>query len=269
MAMIRRVLILFFIVFNVGVVNAACDRPLQVHIDLDPPSSYLDQNRQLQGMDVAMLTALSGEMHCAIAWHTEVMSGARVLRSIEQGQFDAIIRASKTAERQQYAHFSLSYRDEVIGVYALKTTQLIAYKTLNEAMNKGLRIIAPATGFYGDEFEQVRQMWFSSGRMTQYKNAVIATQLLLAKPLRGEIVLVDSDVFYYTLGLERAKLVFNPSQWLRITPAFIMMSKKTVSSEQVEQLNRAITVLKKTGLLQAIEAKYRPKVLLDEMKRVQ
>ncbi len=246
-------------------VRADCLRGLTVHIDLDAPSSFKMANNDLVGMDVDMLERIAADVKCQIRWHTDEMSGARVLRSIEEGQFDAIIRASLTNDRLRYAHFSIPYRDEVVGLYALRSTQLVAFNNLNEAFRKGLRMIGPAAGFYGEEYDALREPWQQSGRMTQYKNPVTATQLLFIKPPRGDLLLVDADVFFHHVGKQRVDLVFNPANWLRITPAHIMFSKKTVAESTVKRIDSAIQSLQQQGVLMAIEKRYRPPILMQEI----
>ncbi len=242
-----------------------CRRPLVVHLDLDAPSAYHDEHGQLRGMDVELLQAIAAEAGCALRWDTTAKSGARILRGIEFGQIDVMVHASITPERERYALFSDSYRDEVIGLYALHSTPLPAFAGLQGAFDAGLQLIGPSSGWYGPDYEALRRRWADANRLTPYKNAVNATRLLFATPKRGDLVLVDGDIFFTTVGRERLAEVRAFADVQYVTPTYFMFSRKTVSNADISRLNRAIRKLRQNGTLARIEARYRPPVLVELM----
>ena len=73
-----------------------------MHLDLRAPSAYLDNSGQVVGMDTLLTQRILTQAGCQIRWHLTPMTGARILRSLQQGKFDVMIRASKTPKRQQY-----------------------------------------------------------------------------------------------------------------------------------------------------------------------
>lgn len=247
--------------------QGGCRRALVVHLDLDAPSAYHDEHGQLRGMDVELLQAIAAEAGCALRWDTTAKSGARILRGIEYGQIDVMVHASITPERQRYALFSDSYRDEVIGLYALHTTPLPAFTGLQGAFDAGLQLIGPSSGWYGPDYQALRQRWADANRLTPYKNAVNATRLLFATPKRGDLVLVDGDIFFTTVGNERLAEVRAFADVQYVTPTYFMFSRKTVSDADVSRLNRAIKTLRQNGTLARVEARYRPPVLVELMRK--
>lgn len=242
----------------------ACDKSLRVHLDLHAPSAYLNSQAQVEGMDADMAYQILTRAGCKVSWHLQPMTGARIIRSLQDGHFDVMIRASNTPERQQYAYFSTPYRQEVVGVFSLKESGLEPFLTLDSALAQKLRLIGPASGWYGEYFEQLRKRWRESGLYTSYPDAAKATELLFATPSRGELVLVDADIFFHHLGRERHHLVQLMKDRLMVTPAHLMVRKNAVEAEDLLAINQAIQDLREEGVLAGLENRYRP-VPLQQM----
>jgi polar amino acid transport system substrate-binding protein len=186
---------------------------------------------------------------------------------LETGKLDAAIRASKTVEREKFAYFTTPYRDEVMAVYARKQSGITRFEDLQAAYLKGLILIGPANGFYGDAFEHLKTRWLAANRYTQYKQSHKAHQLLFATPTRGDIIFVDSDIFYHSLGKQLSQEVESPTDWIRVSPIHIIMSKASVSQATVERLNKAILTLTKDGTLARIVDKYRPAYVQQQVEK--
>lgn len=249
------------LISHVRAADADCPTPVRVQLDLHAPSAYLDASKQVRGMDAELVSAIFRQANCPYEFSLTPMTGARTLKSLEDGDIDLMIRASKTAEREQYAYFTDAYRQEVVGVFSRKSLNLPTSLTLTRALQMGLRLIGPASGFYGDDFEQLRQGWRDRELYTAYPDAKVATELLFATPSRGELMLVDADIFFYYAGAGRLADIQQIGSWLHITPAHLMLSKKTSSPALIKRLNQAIATLSKNGELRRIEQRYRPELL--------
>ena len=245
--------------------HAVCPKPLRVHLDLHAPSAYRDSHGQLRGMDVEMVEAIMQAAGCQWRWHITPMTGARILKSLQDGEIDVMIRASKTPDRERFARFSQPYRQEVVGLFARNQSDLPATLSLSDALRMGLRLIGPASGWYGVEFEQYRNRFKQEKRYTSYPDAQIGTELLFATPNRGELVLIDADLFYHFVGPDRLTQIRQASPQLHITPAHLMTSQKTVNAATVAALNKAIRRLQQSGELPKLEQRYRPKVLQEQL----
>ena len=64
-----------------------------------------------------------------------------------------------------------------------------------DAFNQGLRLTGSACGWYGNEFEALRAKGKQKEFYTPYPDATHATELLFAEPSRGDLLLVDADIF--------------------------------------------------------------------------
>lgn len=270
--MLKRLILLMISVLS-GAAQAAtppaadriCPQPLRVHLDLHAPSAYYDTTGQLRGMDVEMVQAIMQAAGCQWRWDVTPMTGARIVKSLQDGEIDLMIRASKTPDRARFAYFSQPYRQEVVGLYATVHTELPQSLTLADALQLGLRLIGPASGWYGIEFEQYRNRFRQEKRYTSYPNAQVGTELLFATPSRGELVLIDADLFYHFVGPDRVMDIRQASPLLHITPAHLMASQKTVSPATIAALNKAIRRLQQSGELPQLEQKYRPKLLREQL----
>lgn len=247
--------------------DAVCPQPLRVHLDLHAPSAYQDASGQLRGMDVELVSAIMQAAGCQIRWHVTPMTGARIVKSLQDGDIDLMIRASKNADRERYARFSLPYRQEVVGMFTRKQNDLPEDLSLADALRLGLRLIGPASGWYGIEFEQYRNRFKQQKRYTPYPDAQVGTELMFATPSRGELVLIDADLFYHFVGPDRIMDIRLASQQLHVTPAHLMASQRTVNLATMAALNKAIRRLQQSGELQRLEQSYRPKVLSEQLAR--
>ena len=245
--------------------DTICPKPLRVHLDLHAPSAYYDTSGQLRGMDVEMVQAIMQAAGCQWRWHVTPMTGARIIKSLQDGDIDLMIRASKTPDRARFAWFSQPYRQEIVGLYARVRSDLPDTLTLADALRLGLRLIGPASGWYGIEFEQYRNRFRQEKRYTAYPDAKIGTELLFATPSRGELVLIDADLFYHFVGPDRVMDIRQASPNLHITPAHLMASQKTVGPATMAALNKAIRRLLQSGELQQLEQSYRPQLLRDQL----
>jgi polar amino acid transport system substrate-binding protein len=256
---------LFTILFSLlgEAAESRCDKTLTVHLDLHAPSAYLDSKGQVAGMDALLAQRILTQAGCKVRWHTTSMTGERILRSLQQGQFDVMIRASKTAQRQEYAYFSDPYRDEVVGLFSRKKLELPSTFSLVDVLERKLRVIGPVSGWYGDKFEMLRAKWIQEGYYTAYPDAKRATELLFIEPSRGHLLLVDADIFYHHLGEERYEQVKLVGKNLYISPALLMFNQKSLEKSDLIAINQAIFLLQQTGELKAIENNYRPQPLQE------
>jgi polar amino acid transport system substrate-binding protein len=217
-------------------------------------------------MDAMLAQRILTQAGCQVNWHLYPMTGKRILRSLQQGEFDVMIRASKTVQRQEYAYFSDPYRDEVVGLFSRKQLKLSSTFNMVDALEQNLSMIGPVSGWYGDEFEMLRTKLKQDSRYTAYPDAKRATELLLIEPSRGDLLLVDADIFYLHLGKERYDQVKLVGNNLHISPALLMFSRKSLERNDLIAINQAILLLQQTGELKAIENSYRPQSLQKLLK---
>lgn len=257
--------LLLWCISSLAVAEPICPQPLRVHLDLHAPSAYLGAQGELQGMDTEQVKLILQQAGCSWRFSTTPMTGARILKSLQQGDIDVMIRATDTADRQQYAWFSIPYRQELVALFSRRQQMLPVPFSYAAALSQGLTMIGPASGQYDAEFEHYRPLFKAQNLYTPYPDAFVGTELLFATPGRGDLLLVDADIFYHQLGTARLAQIQLVAGSLTITPAHLMFSKKTVSESTVTAINRAIRILRRDGRLAKIEQSYRPTQLRAQL----
>ncbi len=252
-------------VSSLAVADTICPAPLRVHVDLHAPSAYLGAQGELQGMDTEQVKLILQQAGCNWRFSTTPMTGARILKSLQQGDIDVMIRATITPDRQQYAWFSIPYRQELVALFSRHQQILPVPFSYAAALTQGLTIIGPASGQYDAEFEQYRPLFKAKNLYTPYPDAFVGTELLFATPGRGDVLLADADIFYHQLGTARLTQIQLVAGSLTVNPAHLMFSKKTVSAATVAAINNAIQILRRDGRLATIEQSYRPSQLQAQL----
>ena len=82
-----------------------------------PPYVYRDAEGRYTGLDLELLKAIFKEAQCTLVTLPELPTARRQLL-FQKGGLDLMLAASETPERQTYARFSISYRDEAVGVFS-------------------------------------------------------------------------------------------------------------------------------------------------------
>lgn len=168
----------------------------------------------------------------------------RALQQLQQGGIDLLFGASYTAERAAYAYFSKPYRVEKNTIVVHQQT-LAAYPGMTVksafmelAQRKLIGTYNPA-GFYGDEFERLKQnpqvkarsvFVFEGGR-----------RLELVSSQRADYTIADQQAMEYELSHQSVGkgLLLMPFS-LNEAPIHLMFSKATVTADCVAELNQHI-----------------------------
>jgi polar amino acid transport system substrate-binding protein len=161
----------------------------------------------------------------------------RRMSLLEAGDIDLIIAVNKRPEREKIANFSIPFEEELIRLWA-KEQDHQKYQGLNlaELTAKGVRILAPGSGYFGPEFEQLKQT--AHPQLVLYKHIQHGMNLLYRN--RGD-VLLGSHHFEEYFQDEYKGSTIKLSQVLHRDGYHFMFSKKTVDQKTIDLINTAIT----------------------------
>ncbi len=81
-----------------------------------PPYLYRDAQGNYTGLDLELLRAIFKEARCTLLSVPELPTARRQLL-FQKGELDLLPAASDTSERHAYARFTVSYRDETVGIF--------------------------------------------------------------------------------------------------------------------------------------------------------
>ncbi len=199
-------------------------------------------DEQVRGTDVRFIQQLlaANSMQLKFAYIPE----KRALQQLQQGGIDLLFGASYTEERAQYAYFSKPYRQEhnavVVHQQLVDSYPGLTVKSafLELAQRKLIGTYNPA-GFYGDDFEQLKQNAQVKARSVFVFEG--RRRLELVSTRRADYTIADQQAMEYELAHQsKGKgLTLLPFS-LNDAPIHLMFSKATVTAACVEELNRLI-----------------------------
>ena len=249
------VLLMVLALASLGAAQAgSCSRPLRTSTGQWEPYAYYDARGRYTGIDADLLRAIAKEAGCQLV-ELDAMPAARNLSLFEKGGVDVMTGASRTAERQRLARFSVAYRSETVGMFALadKIGQYRHLASFADFTAGPLSLIAPRAGWYGAAFEAEAASLQRAGRLTRFGDFAQGVRMLAAG--RASFMLGDAAAIEHAAA--RAGIRVQPLPfWVEDAPVYLMFSRATVSAADVARIDAAIARLQKRGVFAQIRRSY-------------
>lgn len=231
--------LLFTAPFNVF----ACERTFSVasHDAFWPPY-VMGMSDVFKGTEVDALNLIFKDS--PFCFKVELLPNSkRAFTEIRHGRIDLGWAVSYTDKRAKYAHYTVSYRTEVMRLYENKNNTHVV-KNLADIFNQGLTIGANFGSYYGEEFEQYKT---THKKQIEYTSATSKRFEMLNKQ-RIDFAIEDELVgAYFGQKGSNIKLVTN-IEYVNKDDIYLMFSKKTVSVTELaiinEHINKNKTALK-------------------------
>lgn len=206
---------------------------------------HTENQADIGGTDIELMRQIVGAVGSRLV--LQYVPETRALHQLKNGQVDLLFAASHTPARAEYAWFTRPYRHEV-NVLVVHQDLLQLYPELTErpaffqlAIRKLVGTYNP-TGFYGDEFEAIKQNAQVKKRSLYVFEAERRMELVLGK--RADYTLVDqvATEYQWRQSQQPPPLVLLPFAVNRAA-IHVMASKQRVSATCVARLNAAISKL--------------------------
>ena len=231
--------LLFTAPFNVF----ACERTFSVasHDAFWPPY-VMGMSDVFKGTEVDALNLIFKDS--PFCFKVELLPNSkRAFTEIRHGRIDLGWAVSYTDKRAKYAHYTVSYRTEVMRLYENKNNTHVV-KNLADIFNQGLTIGANFGSYYGEEFEQYKT---THKKQIEYTSATSKRFEMLNKQ-RIDFAIEDELVgTYFGKKGSSIKLVTSV-EYVNKDDIYLMFSKKTVSVTELaiinEHINKNKTALK-------------------------
>ncbi|GAA4492259.1 transporter substrate-binding domain-containing protein [Pseudaeromonas paramecii] len=222
----------------------ACERPLSVGYDQWPPYHYRNADGKMGGFAIEVLEEVAKRMGCPLEYKERPWR--RVLLELKAGTTDVAMEAYYNDERAAYAWFSEAYNPSSAHLWVKQGTQL-RHRDLKALIESGFRLGVTKSFFYGplmqgmrhhpnvEEVEDESQNYgkLLKGRLDGFLGDTLATRWAIDQQgLAGQIQRADLAVYQ--------------------APAAFMLSKQSVSRDQVSAFNRALLAMKQDGSYQTI-----------------
>ena len=242
-----------------GKIHAASDSTTECELVMgwEPwePYQYLDNNNQLVGFDIDLITTITSGMGCTLKFKELVW--ARGLVEIESGIIDMLAHADYTDERNTWVHYSKPYRDSSQVLYVKKgDAKKFPVSSLKEALSSGFRLGVGRGVYAGEELEQClanskykkHVFYIPTVEIQQYN-------ILQAGHIDGYIRSITAiDSLRETIG-DELNLEIHPLP-IHTSKQHVIFSRKSVDRKLVEQFNSSLDNVVKTGLYNTIEDRY-------------
>ena len=218
-----------------------------------PPYMYREAHGGYAGLDLDLLRAVFKEARCTLLTLPELPAARRLLL-FREGRLDLMVAASATPERQAYARFTVSYRDEIVGLFQQPHHAVSPPATSFAQVLRGKQtLLAPRVGWYGDAYAAAMPALEQRGRLNLFGGIEQGVRMLDAG--RADLLLGDTLAVRHAARQQGVALAALPFTVLR-APVHLMLNPRTTSPADLARLDGAITRLRQQGVLAAIRAHY-------------
>ena len=206
------------------------------------------------GIDFDMLTAIARE--AGIELKFELLPWSRVLKMIETGSIDMTCAASKLPERELYANFSDSYRNDVFSLFIrTEDTGRFSFKSFADMKQTHFTLGTIIQTYYGPEFTTMsNEPWFrqsidetSTDEQNFNKLSHHHIDGVLCDPLIGNRQLTK---------MKLGKTVVKSPLSYTSGAVYYMFSKKTVYPETIARFNAGLKAIRANGTYARILESY-------------
>ncbi len=245
----KKYLFILFAFFSFQI-KATPTKSLNVGWEVWYPYQYQGKNKQLMGVDIAIMNAIAKQMSIDLVY--EELPWKRHLKYIKTGQFDVAMGSSKTTERQSYAYFTQPYRLEEIKLFVLtEKVQTMQLQSLADVINNQYIVGVERGYFYGEEYNKLSTRDDFKNHFNEVTDLSQNVKMLLKGNIDGLLadpVAMNTYSDFFNLQGKFTQL----SLYIYQTEIHFMLSKSSMSPIHLAQFNKVITALKDSGELNKI-----------------
>lgn len=218
------------------------------------PYQYVSVNGEVGGVDVEIAKRAADKVNCTL----EARQGSwrELLEWMQDGDIDLIMGASRTSAREDYAWFSVPYRNEQFNLF-IRSEEAPRYPmdNLESFLEEGYRVGVVNEYFYGEDFQE---LMYDSDYADQFLGARLH-ELNMARLLDGEIDGFMEDNLVAASIIRRrgfGDLIQRHHIGLPASEVYVMFSKSAVTEEEVIEFNTALRELMDTGYINELIRRY-------------
>ena len=237
----------------------ACRQDLRLTRTSWPPYLVYREDGRHEGLDYEVLQALMVETGCRLQW-VEALPRRRRVLMLHEGEIDLIPAASPKATPVPGRRYTRPYRDEQLGVLALRSipgrdlpaaaARLSSFEDLLRTRTPLLVLNANGLGL---EFESWRARLRAAGLLEPFENHTKGMAMLLRQ--RAPLILGDVGTLLDMARQQGLRLEPMPFGTVR-SPVAFMLSEKSVSEADFQRLDQALGRLEARGELREIRRRY-------------
>lgn len=236
---------------------AAAETPdCQLTMGWDPwePHHYVTPTGEVAGMDVELIEAAAEHAGCELSF--EQSDFITLLNRLREGEVDFVPGATRTEEREEFAMFSIPYREEVFTLFVRSEDhELYADADLASLLENRRRIGFTEGFMYGEEAEELMAR-------PEYQNRLVSARigdLNMLRLIEHDIDALIEDAFVASSVQRRLGLsdrIVALDEVLQRTNVRLMFSREAIDEETVERMNEGLEKVIEDGTRDRIVNRY-------------
>lgn len=234
--------------------DSAAASPCTVRIGWEeyPPFAMVKAGSHPVGFDLDTARALVEALGCEV--HFVELPWTRALRDLEEGRLDLLTAATQTPERDVFAVFTKSYRDEAFHlVRAVGTPDL----DLSTAVGRFQRVGIVKDYYYGTLADRLINDPLSAPQFDSTSND--ETNLRKLENGRLQYAIIDRISFrWQVLQQGQATNFVLSREPVSLTPLRFMVSRRSPLADRLSALESILSDMQIDGRTSAIVARYAP-----------
>lgn len=221
--------------------DVVCSVPLKVGFNDWAPYAWLNPQGVELGLDVDMLRLVAEYMGCELDFIG--MPAKRAHQMLKMGSLDIIMGASYIKERDEYAYFSVPYRNEEIRLFVKSELHpTFSISKWQDIFTLKLRLLVPSFGWYGKDYLATKEELERQRLLVISPNANQSVQMLAYG--RGDLLIGD------TLALP---FIASQYEGVRISPLALLVDSNQIHFMITKHENRQVLLAAVNKAILALE----------------
>ncbi|MCL2917690.1 substrate-binding periplasmic protein [Shewanella litorisediminis] len=229
-----------------------CQTPLHVAYNDWPPYSWSDEGGEPLGLDIDLLKAFARRAGCMLEF--DKMPARRSHQLMHLGKVDIMMGASKTVEREEYAHFSVPYRLEQVGLFSIDNGAVSPLVSWQQVLDSDLKLLVPQAGWYGEAYESSKRSLAMRNQLVESPDLLKSVQMLSRG--RAELAIGDALALPFIASQQEKVHLFRHPLRLTESDIHLMFSRFTFDEARVRAFDDAIRGAAQDGEIAALLLKW-------------
>lgn len=237
--------------------HAACSKVVSLGMIDWPPYIIWDGNIRPSGLDMELIDAVFQTAGCTYTVHQ--LPFKRALKHVETGHVDGAPLVSYLPERARFGHYTLPLRQEIIGAFVrAETPTADRPQEFDDLVTSDKKVGIVLGGWYGPRLERAMANNANfRARVQTHEDFEALFQALATGAVDVAINDVAGGRYIAERTISDGAVHLLPFA-VNVNEVHLLLSRKTVSNSDIETLNAAIALFRRSPDYQLVLNRYLP-----------